>query len=73
MNRRDALELIEAVQSMRFEGSEIEVKTALRGVPSRLYETLSAFANRPGGGVVILGLDESRGFAAVGVGEPQQS
>ncbi len=72
MNRCDALELIEAVQSMRFEGSEIEVKTAHRGLPSRLYETLSAFANRPGGGVVILGLDESRGFAAVGVGDPQQ-
>lgn len=72
MNRRDALELVEAVQSMRFEGSEIEVKTGHRALPSRLYETLSAFANRPGGGVVILGLDEAREFAAVGVGDPQQ-
>lgn len=72
MNRRDALELIETVRNMRFEGSEVEVKAAHRGLPTRLYETLSALANRTGGGVVILGLDEERDFAAVGVGDPQQ-
>lgn len=72
MNRREALEIVEAVQRSRFEGSEIEVKAAHRGLPRRLYETLSAFANHTGGGVVILGLDEEQAFAAVGVEEPQQ-
>jgi len=72
MNQREALELIEAIQRLRFEGAEIEAKAAHRGLPSRLYETLSAFANRTGGGVIILDLDEEQAFAAVGVAEPQQ-
>ena len=42
MNQREALELIEAVRKSQFEGAEIEVKAALRGLPKRLYETLSA-------------------------------
>ncbi|MEA3310026.1 MAG: ATP-binding protein, partial [Chloroflexota bacterium] len=72
MNRREALQLIQAVQRRRYEGAEIEVKAAHRGLPSRLYETLSAFANSTGGRIVILGLDESQGFAVVGVDDPQQ-
>lgn len=73
MDQREALEWVEAVQTDRFEGSEVSVKAARRGLPSRLYETLSAFANRMGGGVVILGLDEARDFAAIGVDDPQQT
>lgn len=72
MNQQEALTWVETVQSGRSEGSEVEVKAAHRGLPKRLYETLSAFANRTGGGVVILGLDERRDFAVVGVGDPQQ-
>ena len=73
MDQQEAIAWVEAVQTGRFEGSEVEVKTAHHGLPSRLYETLSAFANHTDGGVVILGLDEARGFAAVGVGDPQQT
>ncbi len=73
MDRREALDWVKAVQIDRFEGSEVEVKTARRGLPRRLYETLSAFANRTGSGVVILGLDETRDFAAVGVDDPQRT
>jgi ATP-dependent DNA helicase RecG len=73
MDRQEAIAWVEAVQTGRFEGSEVEVKAAHHGLPNRLYETLSAFANHTGGGVVILGLDEARGFAAVGVGDPQQT
>jgi ATP-dependent DNA helicase RecG len=72
MNQHEALKLIEAVRRSRFEGSEIEVKAAHRGLPHRLYETLSAFANHTDGGVVLLGLDEDQAFAVVGVAEPQQ-
>lgn len=72
MDQQEALELIEAVQQSRFEGAEIEVKAAHRGLPRRLYETMSAFANHPNGGVIILGLDEEQDFAAVGVANPQQ-
>jgi ATP-dependent DNA helicase RecG len=36
-------------------------------VPSSLAITISAFANSPGGGDLVLGLDERNGFAAVPV------
>lgn len=72
MNQREALQLIKDVQRQCYEGAKIEVKAAHQGLPSRLYQTLSAFANSTGGGIVILGLDERQNFAAVGVAEPQQ-
>ncbi len=73
MDQQEALVWVEAVQTGRFEGAEVEVKAAHHGLPQRLYETLSAFANHTGGGVVILGLDETQDFAVVGVGDPQQT
>ncbi|MBS1249054.1 MAG: hypothetical protein MAG431_00627 [Chloroflexi bacterium] len=72
MDQKEALTWIDTIQTGRFEGSEVEVKAAYRGLPKRLYETLSAFANRTGGGIVVLGLDEEQDFGVVGVGDPQQ-
>jgi len=43
----------------------VEVKSAAGGLPQTLPSTLGAFANRPGGGVLILGLDEATGFKPV--------
>jgi ATP-dependent DNA helicase RecG len=66
-------ELEEILQTLREIGgdfSQIEVKRAESGLPKRLWETLSAFANTPGGGVIILGLDEETGFRTVGVRDP---
>jgi ATP-dependent DNA helicase RecG len=48
------------------------VKAAHGGLPRRLYETMSAFANHPNGGVIILGLDEEQDFTTVGISNPQQ-
>jgi ATP-dependent DNA helicase RecG len=45
---------------------DVEVKSAAGGVPD-LGQTLCAFANMPEGGTIILGLDESNGFAPVGL------
>ena len=64
--------LSELVASLRQRGrdaAEVEVKLAAGGCP-RLSETLCAFANMPGGGTIVLGLDESDGFAAVGLADP---
>ncbi|MFO7917286.1 MAG: ATP-binding protein [Anaerolineae bacterium] len=72
MDQQEALTWIEMVRTGQFEGAEVEAKAAHHGLPQRLYETLSAFANRTDGGVVILGLDETQGFAPVGVGDPQK-
>jgi len=49
----------ELLKSLRERGSElddIEVKDASGGTPTRLWQSLSALANRPGGGTLILGL-----------------
>ena len=46
----------------------MEVKSAQGGTPKRLYESLSALANRVDGGVLLFGLNESHDFKIVGVG-----
>jgi len=54
------------VSLLRSEGSDsaaVEAKSARGGLPDNLANVVSAFANRPGGGTIILGLDENRGFA----------
>jgi ATP-dependent DNA helicase RecG len=44
------------------------VKLAAGGVPD-LAETLCAFGNMPGGGTILLGVDEKAGFAVTGVAD----
>jgi ATP-dependent DNA helicase RecG len=61
------------VDILRQEGSDtakIEAKRATHGFPESCVETMSAFANTPGGGVLLLGLDEASGFSASGVYDP---
>jgi len=47
----------------------VEVKAARGGTPRRLYEPLSAFANRTGGGVLLLRLNELSDFSIIGVSD----
>ena len=67
-------ELAEIVANLWVLGTDIaglEVKNSHGGLPKSLRETLSAFSNTRGG-VVILGLDEGRGFAPVGLPNPAE-
>jgi ATP-dependent DNA helicase RecG len=73
MTQDELLELIRSVQRFQSELGDTEVKSAQRGTPQRLFESLSAFANRTGGGVILLGLDENRAFEVVGVGDAQRA
>lgn len=50
--------------------TDIEVKTSAGGLSPSLNSTLSALANRPGGGWIILGLDENENFSAVNLDDP---
>ena len=72
MIREELESLIAEVQHWQTELNDVEVKSARAGTPKRLYEALSGFANRTGGGVILFGLDESADFAVIGVGNAQQ-
>ncbi|QFU94575.1 ATP-binding protein [Amycolatopsis sp. YIM 10] len=64
-------ELAEVVANLRRLGADdvdVEAKRASIKLPKTVRETVSAFANTRGG-VLVLGLDEAAGFAAVGVGD----
>ncbi|MBN2004571.1 MAG: putative DNA binding domain-containing protein [Anaerolineae bacterium] len=75
MTFEELQDLLANVRQVGVDLSHVEVKRAEGGLPKRLWETLSAFANTPGGGVILLGLDEESGFQVTGVPNParQQS
>lgn len=69
-----AEDLSHLVSELRLGGGDttnIEVKSAAGGLPSSLTSTMSALANLPGGGLIILGLDERAGFRPVPLASPQ--
>ena len=69
MTRDELLSIIAEVQRTHSELDTVEVKAARKGTPKRLYESLSVFANSPRGGVIVFGLEESKNFDIVGVGD----
>ncbi|CAB1055813.1 Uncharacterized protein BT3327 [Olavius sp. associated proteobacterium Delta 1] len=69
MKNRDLQSLISEIQSSKSESETVEVKTAHGGTPKRLYEVLSAFANRTGGGIILFGMNEVTDFSITGVGD----
>ena len=67
------LDLSTLVADLRAAGGDVtsvEVKSAAGGLPESLASTLSALANLPGGGTIILGLDERAGFRPVHLSDP---
>ena len=72
MTRDELRQLIADVQRRQSKLDNVEVKAVRGGTPKRLYEPLSAFANRTGGGVLLFGLDESKDFSIVGVSDVQR-
>lgn len=70
MLREELLALLNRLGRVGRDLREVEVKRATRGLPERIWETVSAFANAPGGGVILFGIDESAGFEPIGVADP---
>jgi len=69
MTYEELLDLITQVQQQQSEMDDVEIKSAHKGTPKRLFEPLSSFSNRTGGGIVLCGLEEKKDFKLVGVGD----
>jgi ATP-dependent DNA helicase RecG len=68
----DVSELAETLDTVRTLGADhftCEVKKAKGGMPTTLWESISAFSNAHGGRI-LLGVDEKNGFAVTGVDDP---
>jgi ATP-dependent DNA helicase RecG len=61
----DIEELVKLMRDRRGELPGVEVKSAAGGLPDSITETMCGFANLPGGGLIILGLNEAMGFRPV--------
>jgi ATP-dependent DNA helicase RecG len=61
----DLASVIERLRTIGADVTAIEAKSAAGGLPQSVIPTMCAFANLPGGGLVILGLDEASRFSAV--------
>ncbi|MFG1791785.1 ATP-binding protein [Nocardia sp. NPDC049149] len=69
---RTFAQLLDTLRSLGGDFTDVEVKSAAGGLPESLTSTLSALANQPGGGTIVLGLDENRGFRPVGLTNTQE-
>lgn len=63
--------LVAKIKHLQCEMQTVELKAANKGCPTRLYDTLSSFANQDEGGVIVFGIDERKGFDVVGVYDAQ--
>ena len=51
--------ILAQIQVLKSETQNLEYKTAAKGEPHKLYDTLSSFSNQDEGSIFILGLDKS--------------
>lgn len=63
---KELIKLIHDTQAVKSESNTIEVKAAKNGCP-KVRDTLSAFSNQSGGGVIIFGVDENEDYSVCGV------
>ena len=71
MLEEELIQLVKKITSQKCEKQYIELKKALGGTPTKLYDTLSSFSNQIGGGIIVFGIDEDSGYKVVGVYDAQ--
>ena len=71
MLEEELVQLVKKITSEKCEEQHIELKKAVGGTPTRLYDTLSSFSNQIGGGIIIFGIDEDAGYEVLGVYDAQ--
>ena len=63
---KELIKLIHDTQAVKSESNTVEVKAARNGCP-KVRDTLSAFSNQSGGGIIIFGVDENEDYSVCGV------
>lgn len=71
MQAEELMALAKDIGRQKTEKQTVELKSANKGCPSRLYDTLSSFSNQDSGGVIVFGIDEAKDYEIVGVYDPQ--
>ena len=71
MTTEELLAKLKSIQNSKYETQNLELKSAMKGCPKRLYDTLSSFSNQDDGGLIIFGVDEDNGYEEAGVYDPQ--
>ena len=61
MQKKELINLIDNIISLKTETYNIEFKKAKDGVPENLYDTFSSFSNTSGG-IIIFGIDEKNNY-----------
>ena len=61
--------ILAKIQVLKSETQNMEYKTAAKGEPHKLYDTISSFSNQDEGGTIIFGIDEKHNYEEVGVGD----
>jgi len=70
MTEEEVDEIILTLQTQAADTTGVEAKRSADALPRSVRETLSSFSNSPGGGIIVLGVDESTGFAVTGLTDP---
>lgn len=71
MQAEELKKLVYEIQRQKTETQTIELKTAVQGCPTKLFDTLSSFSNQDEGGIIVFGIDETDGYTVKGVYDAQ--
>lgn len=71
MVKETLIDIIDNIRHQKSETQNVELKSAEKGYPTRLFDTLSSFSNQDDGGIIIFGIDENDDYKVKGVYDPQ--
>ncbi|MCL1803182.1 MAG: putative DNA binding domain-containing protein [Eubacteriaceae bacterium] len=71
MQSDELISLVKMIKEHKCEIQEIDIKSAEKGCPQWLYNTLSSFSNQDNGGVIVFGIAEDKDYKTVGVYDAQ--
>lgn len=71
MTNEELLQQLKYIQNIKCETQTLELKSAEKGCPTRLYDSLSSFSNQDNGGIIVFGVDEAQDYKEVGVYDAQ--